>query len=62
MILNENSEIVGKTRYFAGDWGLLVQKLDSYDIVLTSETIYNPENYSKLLKVFEETTKKNGVM
>lgn len=51
-----------KTKFFAGDWGSLAPKLDSYDVILTSETIYNPESYSKLLKIFKENTKKNGVM
>nr|SVE73156.1 EOG090X0C09 [Ceriodaphnia reticulata] len=62
VILNGNPEMTGKTRFFAGDWGSLAQMLKNYDIVLTSETIYNPENYSKLLKVFQETTKKSGVI
>ena len=62
MILNEKPEIKGKTRYFSGDWGSLAQNLDSYDIILTSETIYNPENYAKLIRVFEETIKKDGVL
>lgn len=35
-------------RYFYGPWGD-VSHLGTFDLVLTSETIYNPENYSALL-------------
>nr|SVE94460.1 EOG090X0C09 [Simocephalus serrulatus] len=62
VILNEPKNAKGKTKFFAGDWGSLITKLDSYDVILTSETIYNPENYSKLLSIFEKTIKKNGVI
>nr|SVE73780.1 EOG090X0C09 [Daphnia atkinsoni] len=62
VILNNNSDVKSKTKFFAGDWGSLHQKLNSYDIILTSETIYNPENYAKLITIFEETVKKNGVI
>lgn len=62
MILNNNSDVNSKTKFFAGDWGSLHQTLNSYDVILTSETIYNPENYTKLIQIFEETVKKNGVM
>nr|SVE77826.1 EOG090X0C09 [Daphnia lumholtzi]SVE78455.1 EOG090X0C09 [Daphnia lumholtzi]SVE79083.1 EOG090X0C09 [Daphnia lumholtzi] len=62
VILNNSPDVRSKTKFFAGDWGSLRHKLKSYDIILTSETIYNPENYGKLIKIFEEMVKKNGVI
>nr|SVE82690.1 EOG090X0C09 [Daphnia magna] len=62
VILNNNPDVKSKTNFFAGDWGSLHHKLKSYDIILTSETIYNPENYRKLIQIFEEMVKKNGVI
>nr|SVE71271.1 EOG090X0C09 [Daphnia similis]SVE71903.1 EOG090X0C09 [Daphnia similis] len=62
VILNNNPDVNSKTKFFAGDWGSLHHKLKSYDIILTSETIYNPENYRKLIKIFEEMINKNGVI
>ena len=49
-------------RYFSGDWGSLHDLLDRYDTLLTSETIYNPDNYSKLLALFDRVLKPNGCM
>lgn len=61
-MLNEHLNVMGTAKFFAGDWGSLSQILGSYDVILTSETIYNPENYLKLLEVFEKNLQKNGVM
>lgn len=33
-----------------------------YDIILTSETIYNTASYPKLHKVFTSVLKKTGIM
>ena len=47
-----------KARYFSGDWSDFLAKMSQestkYDVILTSETIYEESNYSKLLKIFEE--------
>ena len=51
-----------KLKFFSGDWASLEEKLDSYDVILTSETIYCSENYSKLLNIFKTVLKKTGVM
>jgi len=51
-----------KLKFFSGDWASLEDKLGSYDIVLTSETIYSSENYNKLLNIFKTVLKKKGVM
>ena len=62
MILNNPDLLKDKARFFAGDWGSLLHNLFTYDIILTSETIYNPENYEKLIRIFEKTVKKDGLM
>nr|SVE75980.1 EOG090X0C09 [Daphnia hispanica] len=62
VVLNNDPDVKSKTKFLAGDWGSLHHKLKSYDMILTSETIYNPENYEKLIKIFEETIKKTGVI
>lgn len=32
-----------------------------FDYILTSETIYNPDNYAKIVKVLKEKLKPNGI-
>eukprot|EP00092_Neocalanus_flemingeri_P033182 GFUD01036088.1.p1 GENE.GFUD01036088.1~~GFUD01036088.1.p1 ORF type:complete len:287 (-),score=81.13 GFUD01036088.1:192-1052(-) len=58
-----------ETRFFSGDWGtfennILVKEIkndnDKFDLILTSETIYNVENQSKLISIFKNFTKKGG--
>jgi hypothetical protein len=43
-----------KYRFFSGDWKCFKNEFEKkvglkYDIILTSETIYNRENYQKLV-------------
>jgi len=47
-------------KYFAGDWKSLPSFLDEYNIILTSETIYNPENYGKIVNVIDKSLKEDG--
>jgi SAM-dependent methyltransferase len=62
--------IVPSSRFFAGDWkdfadlisAELSENRNRYDYILTSETIYNPDNHRKLLAVFKECLKPGGVM
>nr|SVE83866.1 EOG090X0C09 [Daphnia pulex] len=61
-VIFNNPDLKDRAKFFAGDWGPLLHKLDKYDIILTSETIYNPENYGKLIRIFEETLKKSGLI
>ncbi|CAF3123636.1 unnamed protein product [Rotaria sp. Silwood2] len=51
-------------RMFFGDWGDLINIIPSkyYDIILTSETIYNSGNYRKLVKLFDHTLKSEGTI
>ena len=54
-----NTPKSSQTTFYSGDWetlpDALLSKTSSYsmfDYILTSETIYNPDCYTKLLKVF----------
>lgn len=58
----EQLDNTNKLKFFAGDWGSLCGKLGVYDVVLTSETIYSPGNYNKLINIFNTVLKKTGVM
>ncbi len=52
----------GKARYFAGDWASLPPLLHKeYNVILTSETIYNKDYHSRLLDLIESTLSKNGI-
>lgn len=68
IILNfeENaSEIISQSRLYSGDWSSfsdLTKEDDKYDIILTSETIYNVKNYEKLTKLFKTRLNVNGVV
>ncbi|NXP08393.1 MET18 methyltransferase, partial [Thinocorus orbignyianus] len=56
-----------KCRFFSGEWSEVSRLLLScnkpfskYDIILTSETIYNPEHYSALHDTLAQLLDKNG--
>ncbi|XP_040465930.1 histidine protein methyltransferase 1 homolog [Falco naumanni] len=60
-------DMLTKCRFFSGAWSEVSQLLRSsnspfskYDIILTSETIYNPEYYSALHNTLAELLDKNG--
>ncbi|KAL6074876.1 Histidine protein methyltransferase 1 [Balamuthia mandrillaris] len=50
-------------RFFAGDWQLLETMIEkqSYDMILTSETIYNTQNLAKLYSLIKHALKPSGV-
>lgn len=59
----EAPEDYAKCSFYSGDWDEfknLTSNDDAYDLILTSETIYNPENYSKLLNFFKMRLKADG--
>ncbi|KAK3797678.1 hypothetical protein RRG08_054697 [Elysia crispata] len=62
--ITESKEV--KCRYLSGDWSSLSQLLQKekqiYDVILTAETIYSPENYSSLHDVFHTSLSANGVV
>jgi len=53
---NEITKINKRFRFAWGDWGKLYDTLPSnyFHLILTSETIYNPKNYYKLLNLFKK--------
>ncbi|CAG8549464.1 4385_t:CDS:2 [Ambispora gerdemannii] len=62
-------EMCKRSRFFAGDWNGLVDALDiksekeKYDLILTSETIYNENSIEKLYNVIKNVLKRpNGVV
>ncbi|XP_050084227.1 histidine protein methyltransferase 1 homolog [Anopheles aquasalis] len=66
--INCRSEDSGKkedssVRFFAGDWASFTEKYHTkYDIILSSETIYNTGNYRKLLDLFDRKLAKKGAV
>lgn len=59
----EKPEEFTKCAFYSGDWDSfkeLTIEDEKYDIIMTSETIYNPENYSKLLNLFKTRLKSDG--
>lgn len=58
------SETLERCKFYAGDWSKFVEGTkndDQYDLILTSETIYNAENYRKLLDIFKMKLKGDGM-
>ena len=60
-------DVLSKCRFFSGEWSEVSQLLLSsnkpfskYDIILTSETIYNPDYYSALHDTLAQLLDKNG--
>ena len=55
-------------RFFAGDWKSfeelvapeMLREETKFDLILTSETIYNMKNQHKLISIFKNLLKKNG--
>ena len=60
---NEKSELFLRCSFYSGDWDSfreLTSNDEKYDIILTSETIYNPSYYKKLLNFFKSRLKEDG--
>ncbi|NXM47306.1 MET18 methyltransferase, partial [Gymnorhina tibicen] len=60
-------DMLNRCRFFSGEWSQVSQLLLSsnkpfskYDIILTSETIYNPDYYSALHDTLAQLLDKNG--
>ncbi|XP_050982158.1 histidine protein methyltransferase 1 homolog [Labeo rohita] len=66
--LNASEKLVDRCGFFSGDWnsflGLVRNKTPSlkYDIIFTSETIYNTDYYSSLHNVFNDLLDENGIV
>ena len=69
-ILNQVPENQCEIGLYSGDWADFLDKkkmknndVDSkYDLILTSETIYDESNYGKLISVFKNLLKKDGTI
>lgn len=51
--------------FYSGDWSkwtVLTKNEEKFDIILTSETIYNPQNQQKLLDCLHDKLKPDGVV
>ena len=60
---SDDDKIKPETRFFSGDWTSLereflsreiISEEQKFDLILTSETIYNTENQSKLVSIFKQ--------
>lgn len=67
--IEDNEELtkdsIKNCKFYSGDWASfskLTQDGEKYDIILTSETIYSPENYMKLLDLFKNRLKSDGII
>ncbi|XP_049533738.1 histidine protein methyltransferase 1 homolog [Anopheles darlingi] len=51
-------------RFFSGDWASFTEKYNDtkYDLILSSETIYNTGNYRKLLDLFDRKLARKGAV
>lgn len=64
-----NNASLDGCKFYSGDWESFTETLneqscsemDKYDFIFTSETIYNPDNYEKLLNVFRCRLKNEGI-
>lgn len=60
----EDKEIsTEKCKFYSGDWdkfSALIGEEKKYDLILTSETIYNPKNYTKLADFFVKHLSQEG--
>lgn len=56
---------IKKCDFYCGDWTSFNKKLPNdivYDYILTSETIYRPCYYDKLISLFTQRLKKDGAV
>ncbi|KAM3938339.1 histidine protein methyltransferase 1 homolog [Leptodactylus fuscus] len=62
------TRLLSKCRFFSGEWSHFSQLMQNqvppmkYDIILTSETIYNPTYYSALHGVFQNLLSNDGIV
>ena len=61
-----DKEELEKLKFYSGDWDDMSfffseQNEESFDLILSSETIYNVEYYPKLLRLLKEHLSPNGV-
>ena len=62
---SDSDAVAEKCRFFSGDWSdleenFLAKENKKFDLILTSETIYNVDNQSKLVSIFKKFLKDDG--
>lgn len=60
---SSDTTIKEKCQFFCGDWSNYVTNTidqEKFDVILTSETIYNTENYNKIICVLNEKLSPSG--
>jgi predicted nicotinamide N-methyase len=61
---NVDDDAAAESRFLSGDWlpveTMLLAQKRKYDLILTSETIYNTANHKKLISLFDSCLEKNG--
>ncbi|XP_060563155.1 histidine protein methyltransferase 1 homolog [Ruditapes philippinarum] len=64
VMLNVPEKNTCTCRYFSGDWDSFRNHMSNqniqYDVILSAETIYKPENYKKLTAIFEHFLSQDG--
>ncbi|XP_016084882.1 histidine protein methyltransferase 1 homolog [Sinocyclocheilus grahami] len=66
--LNASEKLLDRCGFFSGDWNSFLRlmqnktPLPKYDIIFTSETIYNTDYYSSLHNVFCDLLDENGIV
>lgn len=59
---NKDIQADAEAHFFSGDWASFRQNTQQlYDIILTSETIYNANNYGKLIALLKNKLKPGGL-
>lgn len=66
-IMTENGSKLknDQVKFYSGDWSVLssvLEPVDKYDVILTSETIYSKESQPKLLSVLKQLCHHGGVV
>ena len=58
------SELNSRFKYLSGDWSDVNQDIDAlnlkFDLIISSETLYNVDNYPKIVKLIESSLSVNG--
>ena len=57
-----HQELEGRVSLIHGDWDQVVtsKELDKFDTIVSSETIYSPDNYPKLTRLIKRCLKPDG--
>ncbi|XP_047532968.1 histidine protein methyltransferase 1 homolog [Vanessa atalanta] len=69
VLLNMEEEQIDEetksSKFYSGDWASfdqLLEESEKFDIILTSETLYNVKNYDKLIALFQHRLKDEGII